>query len=79
MLKLIVTAAIVSLAAPVLAMDMKCDEASMMKMETEMGAMKDMAKKEMAMKEMEMAKTSMKANKMDDCVMHMDNAAKGMM
>ena len=38
--------------------------------------MKD--KKAMASKEMMMAKDSMKAKKMDDCKMHMDNAMKSM-
>ncbi|MDW5318517.1 hypothetical protein [Rhizobium sp. PL01] len=69
-------------AAPVYAMDaMKCDDASMMKMQADMDAMTDpamMEKKEMASKEMMMAKDSMKANKMDDCKMHMDNAKKSM-
>ncbi|WP_246590337.1 hypothetical protein [Rhizobium lentis] len=60
---------------------MKCDEASMMKMQSDMHAMTDPAmkeKKEMASKEMMMAKDSMMANKMDDCRMHMDNAMKSM-
>ncbi|WP_259667693.1 hypothetical protein [Rhizobium lentis] len=70
-------------ALPVLAQDtmMKCDEASMMKMQSDMDAMTDPAmkeKKEMASKEMMMAKDSMMANKMDDCRMHMDNAMKSM-
>lgn len=57
----------------------KCDDASMMKMQTSMDKMTDPMmkdKKEMASKEMMMAKDSMKANKMDDCKMHMDNAMK---
>jgi hypothetical protein len=60
---------------------MKCDDASMMKMQGEMDAMTDPAmkdKKDMAMKEMEMAKDSMKANKTDDCAMHLDGAMKAM-
>lgn len=60
---------------------MKCDDASMMKMQTDMDAMTGDAmkpQKEMAMKEMDMAKDSMKANKTDDCMMHMDNAMKAM-
>jgi hypothetical protein len=68
---------------PVLAQDtmMKCDDASMMKIQSEMDAMTDssmMAQKEMAKKEMDMAKDSMKANKTEDCVMHMDKAMKAM-
>jgi uncharacterized protein involved in copper resistance len=56
----------------------KCDDASMMKMQTEMDAMKDDAMKADAMKEMDMAKEAMKADKMDDCTMHMDSAMKAM-
>jgi hypothetical protein len=68
-------------ALPAFAEDMmaKCDDASMMKMQTEVDAMKDMAMKDKAMKEMGMAKDSMKMNKMDDCMMHMDNVKKDMM
>lgn len=61
---------------------MKCDDESMMKMQTEMDAMMDpMMKdqKDMAMKEMEMAKTAMDAGKTDDCVKYLDNAKKEMM
>ncbi|WP_245303113.1 hypothetical protein [Rhizobium esperanzae] len=81
------TAAAIVIAAafalPVLAQDamMECDEASMMKMQSDMNAMTDPAmkeKKEMASKEMMMAKDSMTANKMDDCKMHMENAMKSM-
>jgi hypothetical protein len=53
------------------AMDpMKCDEATMTKMTTDLTAISDPAmkmNKDMAMKQMDMAKTSMKANKMEDC------------
>ncbi len=61
---------------------MKCDDASMMKMQTEMDAMSDPAmkeKKDMAMKHMDLAKASMKEGKMDDCTMHMGEASKEMM
>jgi hypothetical protein len=57
----------------------KCDDASMMKMQAQVDGMKDpmmKEKKEMASKEMMMAHDSMKAKKMDDCKMHMDNAMK---
>lgn len=57
---------------------MKCDDASMMKMQGHMDAMTDPSKKDMAMKEMQMAKDAMKAKKMDDCAMHMDGAMKAM-
>ena len=59
----------------------KCDDESMMKMQSEMDAMKDASmkeQKEMAMKEMDMAKEAMKANKTDDCMMHMEGAMKAM-
>jgi hypothetical protein len=60
---------------------MKCDDASMMKMQTEMDAMTGAAmkkKKDMAMKEMAMAKDAMKAKKTDECMMHMEGAMKAM-
>lgn len=81
MLKLTFAAAILTaaFALPAMAMDMKCDEASMMKMDKDVDGMKDMAMKDMAMKEMTMAKDSMKMNKMDDCMMHMEKAHKSMM
>ncbi len=85
MTKLLFSAAlvVVFLTAPAnAAMHMKCDDASMMKMQTDMDAMSDPAmkvNKDMAMKQMEMAKTAMKNNKMDDCSMHMGMADKGMM
>ena len=73
----------IALIQPALADDtmMKCDDASMMKVQGDIDAMTDASmasQKEMAMKEMEMAKDSMKANKTDDCVMHIDNAMKAM-
>ena len=70
-----------ALSAPAFAQDamMKCDDAMMMKMQTEMDAMTDADKKKMAMEHMDMAKTAMKDNKMDDCTMHMGNASKTMM
>lgn len=55
----------------------KCDEASMMKLETDTNAMTDATKKETAMKEMAMAKDAMTAKDMDKCKMHMDNAMQG--
>ena len=79
---LIAAAAGLGLASHAAAMDMKCDEATMMKMQTEMDAITDPAKmqqKERAMKEVAMAKDAMAANKTDECVMHMDAAHKEMM
>jgi hypothetical protein len=75
MIKLLLSAAVFGLflAAPANAMEaMKCDDASMMKMQTDMDAMGDPAMK--ANKQMGMAKTAMKDNKMDDCSMHMGMA-----
>ena len=60
---------------------MKCDDASMMKMQTDMDAMSDpamKANKDMAMKQMGMAKNAMKDKKMEDCSMHMGMASMSM-
>ena len=66
-------------AAPVFAMDMKCDEASLAKMDTDVGALTDTSKRDAGMKDLQMARESMKSNKMDDCSMHMNNASKAML
>jgi chorismate mutase len=57
---------------------MKCDNASMMKVQSEMEAMDSSMKtqKTMAMKEMDMAKKAMKAHKSKECMMHLDSAMK---
>ena len=63
------------------AMQMKCDDASMMKMQTEMDAMSDSAvksNKDMAMKHKGMAKTSMKDSKSNECMTHMSEAMDAM-
>jgi hypothetical protein len=84
MKKILFCAAVASLflATPSFAMDdMKCDDATMMKMQADMDAMTDPAmkdKKDMAMKSMEMAKTAMKDNKMDDCMTQMKAAMEAM-
>ena len=69
-----------ALAAPAYADEMaKCDDATMMKIKTDVGMMKDPAMKphmEMAMKEMDMAAMAMKDHKMDDCSMHLTEAMK---
>ena len=80
---LAVAALAITLIQPVFAEDsmMKCDDASMMKVQTKMDAMTGATmkpQKKMAMKEMELAKNSMKANKTEDCMMHIDNAMKAM-
>ena len=60
------------------AMDMKCDDASMAMMKTDMMKVKDESMKKMATDHMMMAADSMKAGKMDDCMMHMKEAEKAM-
>jgi hypothetical protein len=80
---LIASALAILFIQPAFAQDamMKCDDASMMKVQSEMDAMSGdamKAQKEMAMKEMDMAKDAMKANKTDDCMMHMESAMKAM-
>ena len=85
MMKTMIVAAALGMAmsAPAFADEMmKCDDASMMKVKTDMDAMsgtmmKD--QKDMAMKEMDMAKEAMAANKMDECSMHLEKASKEMM
>lgn len=60
---------------------MKCDEASMMKVEKDIEMTSDAMKKDAAMKEMDMAKEAMKMKENDKCAMHLDGAmkaAKGM-
>lgn len=62
-------------------MMMKCDDATMTMMQTEMDAMTDPAmktNKDMAMKQMDMAKTAMKDNKTDECMMNMGEAMNSM-
>ncbi|WP_426128477.1 hypothetical protein [Pararhizobium sp. PWRC1-1] len=81
MLKIILAAALLgtALSNAAIAQDatMKCDEASMMKLETDTTAMTDAAKKDTAMKEMAMAKEAMAAKDMDKCATHMNNAMTG--
>ncbi len=70
-------AAITAFAAPSFAAEMmKCDDASMMKLEQDAMAVKDKMHMDMAMKEVDMAKMAMKDGKMEDCAMHMDGAMK---
>lgn len=83
MLKLCLAATVIAavIALPALADDMmmKCDDATVMKMDKDVDGMQDMAMKDMAMKEMTMAKDAMKMGKMDTCMMHMEKAHKHMM
>ncbi len=63
-------------------MKMECNDASMMKLDAAMKADTDPAMKddvEMAMKEVDMAKKAMTDHKMEDCSMHLGEAAKHMM
>ena len=59
-------------------MDMKCDDASMAAMKTDMMAVKDESMKKMATDHMMMAPDRMKAGKMDDCKKEMGEASKAM-
>ena len=70
--------ALSTLAAPVMAMDVKCDNASMSTMKTDIDGLKDASMKKMASDQMMMAQHSMKAGKKADCKMHMDEAMKSM-
>ena len=57
---------------------MKCDDANMMKMDMMVKEANDPMMKnqmEMAMSEMTMAMDAKKANKMDECEMHLNKAA----
>ena len=84
MMKILLSTAVIVLflTAPASAMDaMKCDDASMMKMKTDMDAMSDpamKANKDMAMKHMDMANAAMKDKKMEDCSMQMGMASMSM-
>lgn len=59
-----------------MATEMKCDDASMMKVQGDIDATTDAMMKEKAMKEMAMASDAMKANDAEKCTMHMDAAMK---
>lgn len=64
-----------------MSMTMKCDDASMAAMQTQMDAVTDpamKANKDAAMKSMEMAKTSMKDNKTEECMTNMGAAMDAM-
>ena len=57
-----------------MSMTMKCDDASMTMMKTEMDAMKDAAMKDAAMKHMDLATASKKENRTDECMTHLGEA-----
>jgi len=63
---------------PALAMDAKCDEASMASMKTEIDGMKDAKMQKAAMSEMDKAGMAMKKHEMKTCAMHMGKAMKAM-
>ena len=81
MLKFAIAAAVTGLftITPAIAQEMmKCDDASMMKMDMMVKETTDPMKKtqmEMAMGEMTMAMAARKASKMDECEMHLNKAA----
>ena len=64
--------------SPAIAMEAKCDDASMASMNTEIGGMKDAKMQKMAIKEMKMADASMKKHQMKSCTAHMNKAMKAM-
>lgn len=64
-----------------MSMTMKCDDASMAMMKTQMDAVTDpamKANKDAAMKNMDMAKTSMTDKKTDECLAHLGDAMDAM-
>ena len=64
-----------------MSMSMKCDDATMANMQTQMDAVTDpamKANKDAAMKSMDMAKTSMKNSKTDECMANMGAAMDAM-
>jgi hypothetical protein len=80
MIKLVtLTVSALMFAAPVFAMDMKCDDASLSKMATDVGALTDTSKRDAGLKDLQIARASMKANNMDDCTKHMNDASKAML
>jgi hypothetical protein len=63
---------------PAMAMDVKCDDASMASMKTEIDGMKDAKMQKMAMSEMDKAGAAMKKHQMKSCVAHMKKAMTSM-
>jgi hypothetical protein len=63
---------------PALAMDAKCDDATMASMGKEIGGMTDATKKKMATSEMNKAELAMKKHEMKTCAMHISKAMKSM-
>ena len=64
-----------------ISMTLRCDDASMKMMQTEMDTLTDPAmkpNKDMAMKHMDLAKASMKDSKPDECMTHMGEAMDAM-
>ncbi|MDK1378513.1 MULTISPECIES: hypothetical protein [unclassified Sinorhizobium] len=75
---LVAAAMLTAVASPVFAQaDIKCDQAGMTKLETDVGQITDAMKKDYANKELAMAKEAMNAKEMDKCKTHMSNAMKG--
>jgi len=72
----LIAATFLLLAGPAYAENMKCEEATMTMMTTEIEALTDAGKKEMAMAEMQKAKDMMAANDMDGCGTQLDATAK---
>lgn len=64
--------------APAMAQDMKCDDATMAKLETDRAAVADAAKKEAAMEHVTLAKESMAKQDDKACLEHMTEAMNAM-
>jgi hypothetical protein len=76
---LLVSACLLGLSfTPAVAMDAKCDDATMSDMNTKISAMTDAKMQKTAMSEMDKAGTAMKKHQMKSCVMHMNKAMKSM-
>ncbi|MBB4185635.1 hypothetical protein [Sinorhizobium terangae] len=75
---LVAAAMLTAVASPVFAQaDIKCDQAAMTKLETDVGQITDAMKKDYAKKELAMAKEAMNAKDMEKCKTHMSKAMKG--
>lgn len=57
--------------------EMKCDEATMTRYQTDIDAMTDAEKKATSVKELELAREAMKANDTEKCLTHMDTGHQG--
>jgi hypothetical protein len=76
---LLVSACVLGLSlTQALAMDAKCDDASMASMKTEISGMKDAKMQKSAMMDMDKAEMAMKKHQMKTCASYMSKAMKAM-